>query len=95
MRYLRTADDAVYESARLQLDQAWGHPTPDGMTVTCITPAADGSRDAAGRLVLAVRDEFVALEPAATLLPALLAAGLVEEIDAETYRTAVTRPLPD
>jgi hypothetical protein len=95
MRYFRTADDAVYESVRLQLDEAWGHPTPDGMTVTCVTPAADAPRDAAGRLVLAVNDEFATWEPAASLLPTLLAGKAVEEIEEGIYRAAVTVSLPE
>jgi hypothetical protein len=84
-RYFRTADAALYESIRLQLDAAWGHPTADGKTLTCFDPAAVAPRDAAGRLLLAVREEFATWEPAATLLPQLLASGAVEEIDAEAY----------
>ena len=85
MRYYRTADAALYESIRLQLDAAWGHPTPDGKTVTCFDPAAVAPRDAAGRLLLAVNNEFVTWEPAATLLPQLLASGVVVEIAAAAY----------
>ena len=85
-RYYRTADAALYESIRLQLDAAWGHPTPDGRTVTCFDPAAVAPRDAAGRLLLAVREEFATWEPAATLLPQLLASGSVEEISAASYK---------
>jgi len=85
MKYFRAADAALYESIRLQLDAAWGHPTPDGGTLTCFDPAAVAPRDAAGRLLLAVNDEFTTWEPAATLLPQLLASGAVEEIDAAAY----------
>jgi hypothetical protein len=91
MRFFRTADDGLYESIRLQLDAAWGHPTPDGKTVTCFDPAAVAPRDAAGRLLLAVNDEFVTWEPAATLLPQLLASGVVVEVDAAAYAAAVNR----
>ena len=94
MKYFRTADAELYESIRLQLDAAWGHPTPDGKTVTCFDPAAVAPRDAAGRLLLAVREEFVTWEPAATLLPQLLASGAVEEIDAAAY-LPVPPVLPD
>jgi len=89
MKYFRTADADLYESIRLQLDAAWGHPTPDGQTVTCFDPAAVAPRDAAGRLLLAVNDEFTTWEPAATLLPQLLASGAVEEIDAAEYQPVV------
>jgi hypothetical protein len=88
-RYFRTADAALYESIRLQLDAAWGHPTPDGKSVTCFDPAAVAPRDAAGRLLLAVREEFATWEPAATILPQLLASGAVEEISETTYRAAL------
>jgi hypothetical protein len=88
MRYFRTADDALYESVRLGLDAAWGHPSPDGRTVTCIDPAAVAPRDAQGRIVLAVNDEFCTYSVAVDLLPQLLAGGVVEEIDEANFRTA-------
>jgi hypothetical protein len=91
MRCFRTADAALYESIRLQLDAAWGHPTPDGKTLTCFDPAAVAPRDDAGRLLLAVHDEFVTWEPAATLLPQLLASGAVEEIDAAAYQAVIVK----
>jgi hypothetical protein len=40
-----------------------------------------------------VREEFATWEPAATLLPQLLASGAVEEIDAAAYLPV--SPLPD
>ena len=85
-RFFRTADAALYESIRLQLDSAWGHPTPDGRTLTCIDPAAVAPRDEQGRILLALRPTFVEYEPAATLLSELLASGAVEEITADEYR---------
>jgi hypothetical protein len=85
-RYFRTADEALYEQVRLTLDAAWGHPTPDGKTLTCIDQAAVAPRDAAGRILLALRPAFVAYEPAASMLPDLLASGAVEEITAEEYQ---------
>jgi hypothetical protein len=88
-RYFRTADEALYESIRLQLDAAWGHPTPDGKSVTCFDPAAVAPSDGSGRLLLAVREEFATWEPAATLLPQLLASGAVEEISESVYRAAL------
>jgi hypothetical protein len=93
MRYLRTADATLYEGIRLQLDAAWGHPSADGLTLTCITPAADAPRDSQGRIVLAVDDAFCEYEAAAAVLPQLLASGAVSEIDRETYMAAVSRPL--
>lgn len=86
MRYFRTADADLYESIRLQLDAAWGHPTPNGRTVTCIDPAAVAPRDAAGRILLAVKPDFAEYEAVASVLPGLLASGAVEEIAAAEYQ---------
>lgn len=90
MIYLRTSSDSLYESVRLQLDAAWGHPTPDGVTLTCIDEASVAPRDRDGRILLAVRDEFVSYEPAATILPALIADGSVEQIGETEYSSAVS-----
>lgn len=93
MRYFRVASDAAYESIRLQLDAAWGHPTPDGLTVTCVDPAAIAPRDSQGRILLAVRPEFAAFDAVAAILPQLLASGTVEEIAASEYQP-VAPPMP-
>jgi hypothetical protein len=87
MRFFRSST-AVYEQARLELDAAWGLPNEKG-TVTCIEPGASAPRDAQGRIVLAVNDEFVAYPAAAEMLPQLLASGAVEEITSEAYRSAI------
>jgi hypothetical protein len=92
MRFF-AASESVYENARAILDAAWGHPTADGMTITCIDPAAVAPRDLQGRIVLAVNDEFCAYSVAAEVLPQLLASGAVEEIDAAAYMAAVSQPL--
>jgi hypothetical protein len=88
MRYFRTPSDELYEGIRLQLDAAWGHPSPNG-TITCIEPAATAPRDIEGRIVLAVHDDFATWEPAASMLPGLIQQGLVAEIDEATYRAAI------
>lgn len=88
-RYFRTADATLYESIRLQLDAAWGHPTADGKTVTCIDSAAVAPRDAGNNVLLAVQPEFAQYEPAATLLPQLLASGAVVEITEGEYLAAL------
>jgi hypothetical protein len=92
MRFFLTADDAVYEQARLTLDAAWGHPTPDGTTITCIDPAAVAPRNSQGRIVLAVDDEFCTYSVAAELLPQLLASGAVEEITEADYMARLQAP---
>jgi hypothetical protein len=89
MRYFRTADAALYETIRLQLDAAWGHPTPDGKTLTCFDPAAVAPRDAQGRILLAVDDAFCGYYAVAAVLPSLLASGSVEEVAAGEYLPVV------
>jgi len=93
MMYFRTADNDLYESVRLQLDAAWGHPTADGSTITCIDPAGVAPKDNAGRILLAVRNEFVLHEPAATMLPQLLQSGQVEQISEQEYADSVVHPV--
>jgi hypothetical protein len=88
-RYFRTADDTLYEQVRLALDTEWGHVPP----TTCIDPAAVAPRDDAARIVLAVKAEFTEFPAASAILLNLLASGVVEEIDRETYMAAVSRPL--
>ena len=85
-RYFRTADAGLYEVVRLGLDESWGHPTQDGKTVTCFTPAVSAPRDAQGRILLAVSQEFCEYEAVAAVLPGLVASGSVEEISAADYR---------
>jgi hypothetical protein len=94
MIYLRTSDENLYESVRQQLDAAWGHPTPDGRTVTCVSPSSIVVRDSQNRIMLAIQEEFIAYEPAATMLPSLIAASVVEQISEADYMTAVPRDLP-
>jgi hypothetical protein len=94
MRYFRTSDADLYESIRLQLDAAWGHPTPDSSTVTCIDPVAVAPRDQGGRVLLAVQGEFLAYEPAASILPQLMASGAVEKITEAAFAASVARPEP-
>lgn len=79
--YYRIIDDALYEQVRLGLDAAWGHEPP----VTCVDPAAVAPRDSQGRILLAVRPEFVAFDAVAEMLPGLLASGVVQEITEAEY----------
>jgi hypothetical protein len=88
-RYFRAAE-ATYQAVRQQLDAAWGLPA-NGQE-SCYAPAVRGVRDADGMMLLAVNQEFATWEPAASLLPQLLASGAVEEIDAATYRDTAFNP---
>lgn len=90
MRFFRS-DETTYEAVRLQLDAIWGHGPGTG-TLTCYEPAATAPRDTAGRLLLAVHDEFCAYEAVAAVLPQLLAGGAVEEISEDEYRTSQPKP---
>ena len=85
-RFFRTADAALYEQVRLDLDAAWGHAPP----TTCIDPADAAPRDDAGRIVLAVRQEFTEFPAVAAILPDLLTSGQVVEISEAEYRAAIT-----
>jgi hypothetical protein len=91
-RFFRS-DETTYEAIRLQLDAAWGHGPNTGAT-TCYEPFATALRDAGGRALLAVAAKFCDFESVSALLPGLLASGAVEEIDAETFFTAIQKPLP-
>jgi hypothetical protein len=86
-RFFR-GDVATYEAIRSDLDAAWGLPNDKG-TSTCIAPAVTAPKDSQGRVLLAVHEDFANWEPAATLLPQLLASGSVEEISEATYRAAL------
>lgn len=90
-RFFRTSDAAVYEQVRLGCDAAWGLPNARG-TTTCFDPAADAPRDAKGRILLAVNNDFCGWEPAATILPQLLASGAVEEVTEAQYMAALPQP---
>lgn len=86
-RYFRCPSVELYESIRLGLDAAWGHP--NAIADTCFEPAETAHRDSVGRLLLAVRPEFCDYAAVAAMLPELLASGAVDEIDEATYMAAV------
>jgi hypothetical protein len=82
-RYFR-ASPATYEQIRTTLDAAWGLPN-DKATTTCMAPLATAPRHPSGDVVVGVLPEWCEWEPAATLLPQLLASGAVTEIAAADY----------
>lgn len=95
MRYYRCeAGDEAYEQARLALDAAWGLPNTDTKTMTCIEPAAVAPRNAQGRIVLAVNDEFCEYPAAQQMLASMTGQGAVTEITEADYRAAVESPSP-
>lgn len=85
-RFFRTADASLYEQVRIGLDAAWGHVPP----ATCIDPADVAPRDSAGRIVLAVPQEFTEFPAVLAILPGLLSGGKVAEISEAEYRAATT-----
>lgn len=87
LRFFRIPSEANYEAIRLELDAEWGHGPGTG-TDTCVDPAEVGPRDEQGRILLAVDERFLSYEAVAARLPALLAAGVVEEVNEATYRAA-------
>lgn len=90
MRYFRCeAGDESYENARLSLDAAWGHPNEETKTLTCIEPAATAPRDASGRIVLAVNDEFCDYPAAASMIELMLGSGNATEITNADYTLAI------
>jgi hypothetical protein len=82
MMYLRATVE-VYEAARAQMDAARGLPARG--QVTSFDPADVAPRDGDGRVVLALRDSDLTATGVDSLLPQLIAAGLVEQITAEQY----------
>lgn len=91
LRYFRSTD-AVYEQVRAALDAAWGFPNAETKTATALDPSATAPHDDQGRVYLVISGEYCGYEPAATLLPELLSAGVVAEISEADYIGAF--PLP-
>ena len=90
LRYFRCdAGDAAYEQARAALDAAWGHPNAITKTATCIDPAPVAPRDADGRIVLAVSEEFLEYPAAQQMLEYMMGIGAAVEITASEYAAAV------
>jgi len=83
-RFFRSSIE-VYEQVRAALDAAWGLPANGQQT--CFMPATLGIRDELHRMMLAVDAEFCEYDAVAGILPQLLSAGAVEEIDEATYRS--------
>jgi hypothetical protein len=87
LRYFYSTD-AVYEQVRATLDAAWGFPNADTKTLTALGPSVSAPHDNKGRVYLVIAGEYCDYEPAATLLPGLLAVGSVVEITEADYIAA-------
>lgn len=66
---------ADYESTRLAVDEASGMPHGE----TCLLPAADANKTAAGQVLVSVRVEHCGLEPYKSAIDSLLASGSGQE----------------
>ena len=90
MRFFRCeSGDEFYDGVRATLDNAWGLPSAQTKTETCIPPAASAIRDAEGRILLAVMAEFCDFSVAVDLLPELLGSGAITAISGEAYNAAL------
>lgn len=81
-RFFRSSE-AVYRTALAQVNAALGLPA-NGQ-VSAFAFAEDAPRDSQGRCYLATYSAFCEHAKIAGVLAQLMADGLVEEIDAETY----------
>jgi hypothetical protein len=88
-RFFKASPD-VYESLRSEIDAAWGYPTE--YTQTCIPPAAEQFKAADGDCIMGVKAEWCGWEPVATLLPEMIAAGLINEISEAEFWAAMPQP---
>ena len=86
MRYFRS-NVSVYESFRAALDAAWGYPNTETSTDTALPPAETLPADVDGRVYVAVPDEYCNYELPSVLLPQAIAAGAIEEITEDIFRT--------
>jgi hypothetical protein len=84
VRYFR-ATAAVYADICAQLDAAYGYPNPATKTERALPLAASLPQDSNGLLYLAVTSEKCEYILPSEMLPQLITAGLIEEIDAATF----------
>ena len=88
-RFFATSDE-VYEGMRAAVDAAWGYPTAVG-TQTCVEPASERPHDSAGRVLKAIRLDWLSWEPVSSLIAGAIAAGIVVEIDEADYWAAMPK----
>jgi hypothetical protein len=91
MRYFRSST-AVYAGICQQLDAEYGYPNEATKTERTLPLAETLPADEAGRVYLAIQDEFCDYLLPSELLPQLMAAGLVEEVTVEQYSALMPTP---
>lgn len=82
--------DAVYESARGQLDALWNHPSNG--TETCMVPLSEAVRNANGVIVCPVLLETCGWPDVAPILTQLLGSGAITETDEDEYTASQQLP---
>jgi hypothetical protein len=87
-RFFRSTD-ATLDEVRQTLDAAWSYPNHETKTETALPASADCPHDASGRVYLAVDDAYCEYVLPSQILPQLIAAGVVEEITEEQYRSVL------
>jgi len=79
VRFFRAAT-AVYDSVRAELDAAYGYPDSETGMMTSIPASSDLPLDDTGRVYLAIAAAYCDYETVASMLPALIHDGHIEEI---------------
>jgi hypothetical protein len=90
MRFFKATDATVYESIRLELDRSYGYPSAGAATSIC--PAATAPVDSSGKVYLMASYSECDYPVVASLLPALLATGSVEEVTQSDWDALFTNP---
>jgi hypothetical protein len=95
MRYFRATADA-YGVICSQLDAAYGYPNESTKTQRSLPPAESLPSDSSGRVYLAIQVWFCEYILPKQMLPELIAAGTIEEITHEQYKSILppAQPLP-
>lgn len=92
MRYFRAAKE-IYSVVCSTLDTAYGYPNHATKTYQALPLASELPSDSAGRVYLAVNNEYCGYVLPSQMLPSLIASGSIEEIDANAYM-AVAQVVP-
>jgi len=90
-RYFRSTDEMLTQ-VNAQLNAAYNYPNAETKTNNTLPPAADCPHDAQGRVYIAVDDAYCDFILPSQMLPQLIEAGAVEEIDAAAYAAVVPVP---
>ena len=87
-RYFRSTDE-VLSQVNFQLDAAYGYPNDATRTSTTLPHPAGCPHDAEGRVYLAVANDYCEYVLPSQMLPQLIDAGVVEEIDEAAYAAVI------